>query len=288
MCSSRSCVAHTEEAPPPASGLSEEAGESVGARMFWRRSQQSGEPTVIQSVVGCPEDRLRAVCRFQSRRRAGTGDFSCRRGWGDEGSLYAKALLAVARDHFDFFTAESEIQPPPEAVVAEDASHIDQRLAMLEASMKSIQEGMKRLLPPAQPKTLFTGRPKAPPGLPANLDPVVARQALQAGVSREALVEMASMFPAAAPAAPPGLSRPAPRKDAIDSEEEEEAEADDAGFQNTVEKAVIQMPKLLTSLHQEKKVRKDRLLENILDRADLVQQTREILVLGWVGALLRG
>lgn len=175
---------------------------------------------------------------------------------------YAKALLAVARDHFDFFTAESEAPATPGGGVAVGDTGMADRLAVLEAGLKSLQEGMQKLLPANQ-------LTPAPAGLPANVDPIVARQALQAGVSREALVEMATMFPAAPLAAPPGLSRPAPRKDAIESEEEDEAEEEGgSGPQNSVEKAVIQMSKILTNLHQDKKVKKDRLLENILDRAE--------------------
>ena len=182
---------------------------------------------------------------------------------------YAKALLAVARDHFDFFTAESELPLVETPVVEEDAAGMALRLTTLEASLQSIQESLAQLVPKAPAKSTPAGaRPKAPPGLPAGVDPVVARQALQAGVSRAALEEMANMFPAGGTSVPPGLTRAAPHKDAVESEEEEEADEGDGGPQNSIEKAVVQMSRILTSMHQDKKVKKDRLLENILDRAE--------------------
>lgn len=66
------------------------------------------------------------------------------------------------------------------------------------------------------------------------------------------------MFPGAAAA---------PAKE-IDSEEEEEEDLDASGSQQPVEKAVVQMSKLLLAMNREKKLKKDKSLEGILDYAE--------------------
>lgn len=172
---------------------------------------------------------------------------------------YAKALLAVCKDHFEFATAESAPGQADAGVVS--------RLQAVEGYMAEIRAGLSRLqplpgLPIPEPRArksaLRNGGavPKAPT-LPPGVDPTVARQALQAGVSPEALSEMAAMF-AGAPAQTPAVGHPSalPQRETVeDSDEEEEQEAlppDGGGSQDSLERVVVQMSKILAQMNRDR------------------------------------
>eukprot|EP00435_Cladocopium_sp_Y103_P040017 s110_g10.t2 len=190
---------------------------------------------------------------------------------------YAASLVAIARDHFTFLSAESGHHT---------AGGRDQeaRIAGLESALDKIMQkldalGPKGLAQPSQAAASHAGRgarPKqqqrhpadleAPPGL----DPGLVQQAAGAGVSRAALVEMAKFMqsqPAGAPAdrvplAPPG-------EDSSAEEDAGEGEVADGGLHDPVSKAVVQLTQIVKDMHKEKdKVQKRGGLDEILDRAE--------------------
>ena len=190
---------------------------------------------------------------------------------------YARALISVARDHFEFQTADSG-----GAGGAGGDPALAQRLAALEAELAALRDGAPRGAGRARTQTSQLGAaPKkaaVAPQIPPGLDPALAQQALQSGMSPDALGELSNLMggvglrPRAAP--PPRGARQA----AVDSEEEAEEEdvlSDAAGSQTPVEKAVLQLSKIVTSLSREKKVLADRSLESILDRAESGSGSRD-------------
>lgn len=153
---------------------------------------------------------------------------------------------------------------------------MEKRLQALEAGIQSIEAGLSRLLP-AQAEAGVGRKPKAAAKKAAKpeagthvvdgMDPIVTQQALMAGVSPDALREMAAVLgvPAAQSTAAP------PRADALSSEEEEEDNgpaADGSGSQDPLAKAVISLSKIVKDLRKDKVKKKDKGLETILDRAE--------------------
>ena len=182
---------------------------------------------------------------------------------------YARALVKIARDHFTFLSAESGVPAPP-GLGAGDAE-LNQRMGLLEDGMAALQAGMQEILQAKlgrKPKA--AARPKDnekqfPPGV----DPAVAAHALQVGVSPDALAEMAQLFQAA-----PKAAAEVEAEEVANSSEEEEAFLDPAlgvagGSQDPMVTAVSQMSKILKSMYKEKKVRKDKTLDSLLDRVDV-------------------
>eukprot|EP00435_Cladocopium_sp_Y103_P007514 s684_g2.t1 len=181
---------------------------------------------------------------------------------------YAAALVAAARDHFTFMSAESAGQPVRPPGLSKDPAGA--RLAALEEELARLRQevaGGKASVMKAAPKQRQRAERQE---LPAGIDPGVAQQALQAGVTPAALQEMAVAM---------GLPRPEPKGVAVEDElSEEEAEqpvleADlglgkGCGSADPVALAVVQLTKLVADLHQTKVVKQDKKLENILDRAE--------------------
>ena len=172
---------------------------------------------------------------------------------------FAEALAAVANDHFSFVTAESEVA----------ATGMEARFAALEQQMQEMM-GLLRQSSGGRGKDPTTAARAKPPDLPPGLDPGVAQQALQAGVSRQALEEMAAVLSAPRPSA---LRQPTvvdvPH---VTFEEEDDfadpADAEGSGAADPVSTAVLQMSKILAQMHQEKHKARDKSLEGILDYAE--------------------
>ena len=112
---------------------------------------------------------------------------------------FARALVAVAKDHFTFLSAESA----GAAVAAGDGAGPEQRLAALEKTLQTVSDSLKVLQsPPTKPLASAlkaTAKPKPVQGTPVQsapppgLDAAVAVQAMQAGVSGPALQEIAEV-----------------------------------------------------------------------------------------------
>ena len=190
---------------------------------------------------------------------------------------FARALVHIARDHFEFATADDGRPPPLD---------MEQRLQSVEQLLADMRVSLARLAPPPPGLTGDGGPRAAPlppppadvgkrqaaaPSIPPGIDPGVARQALQSGVTPEALVEMAKVLNVGPPGRTPHIPQARLQKaNAVLSSEEEEEEEEVAGggSQKPVEKAVIHLSKIVTRLAAEKKLTKDRTLESLLDRAE--------------------
>ena len=100
------------------------------------------------------------------------------------------------------------------------------------------------------------------------MDPNVSQQALQAGVSKKSLDEMMKILgrDGTAAAAPPPPT-PSPHSS---SEDEATAGGDGSGSQDSLAKAVVSLSKIVGQMHKEKTIRRDKGLEDILDRAESV------------------
>lgn len=182
---------------------------------------------------------------------------------------FAQALVAAARDHFSFVTAESgQNVPAPPGLAAGPAGSVEGRLSALESGIMDIQQGLQQLLgqrsAPAvvAPKTKRKPAPSVPPGM----DPGVVQQALQAGVSKQSLEEMMKILGkgGAARAVPP------PPQHEKDSSSEDDAipVGDGSGSADPLAKAVVSLSKIVGQMHKEKVLRRDKGLEAILDRAE--------------------
>jgi hypothetical protein len=107
---------------------------------------------------------------------------------------YAPALLAVAKDHFTFLSAESAA-PQPGLSQAPQVIY-EARMSALEDGLQEIKQLLSAQHPAApRPPALRNAKPKvkfSPSALPEGVDPAVAQQALQAGVSPAALQDIAA------------------------------------------------------------------------------------------------
>eukprot|EP00435_Cladocopium_sp_Y103_P025450 s4131_g6.t1 len=198
---------------------------------------------------------------------------------------FAKALVAIAKDHFEFATAEEGARP-----AAGGPSALERRMQNMEDVLRELQEGIVGLqsqrakarqsplgaAPKAPPQGAGRGSPSHPRTLPPGIDPGLARQALQSGVSAEALGEFAHLLTGAQPGRGLPAPRAQPRTQAVDSaEEEEDGElGEDAGLPaaggaaNSVEQAVVHLAKIVSRMEKDKKVKSDKTLEALLDRAE--------------------
>ncbi len=205
-------------------------------------------------------------------------------GTGEEGYMllpFARALVAVAKDHFTFLSAESAGM-----AVAGEGAGLEQRLAALEKTLHTVSESLRVLqAPPARPPShavKATAKPKPVQGTPVKfapppgLDASVAVQAMQAGVSGLALQEIAEVVGVSPDARRQGQVPSAVQAEVVDGEEMSEEEEDpsglaappDGGSLDPVSNAVVQLTKIMGHLHREKVKQKDRSLEAILDRAE--------------------
>ena len=191
---------------------------------------------------------------------------------------FAKALVAIAKDHFEFATAdEPGVTPRP------GRADMELRMQAVEDVLKQLQAGIARLQPSAAPApgrqgatapaSRKAGADRSEPQLelPPGLDPGVARQALQSGVSQTALGELAKIAGSGMHyrgPAPKRAARAQPPLDSEEEEQEEEAAPGDAGSANPMEQAVLQLSRIVGHLSKEKKIKADKTLEALLDRAE--------------------
>eukprot|EP00438_Fugacium_kawagutii_P022422 Skav224784 [mRNA] locus=scaffold428:252344:254481:+ [translate_table: standard] len=172
---------------------------------------------------------------------------------------YAKALIAVAQDHFEFATATSQGQVDEQAALAAKVEQLEKQLQeLLQPKAKA------RSTPPSR----SAARPQAAAPLPPGVDPGVAQQALMAGMSPQALAEVGQVL--RGQAAPGGPFRPPPPQQ-IDSDPEDEEDdllGGDGGSQNPMELALVQLTKIVGKMNKDSKVKQDRSLEGLLDRAE--------------------
>ena len=174
-----------------------------------RTSRAEREPHVrIKLWLGYLEAGLVGATRFDGELEP-TYPFVA--GGGDDGYLpLAEALVEVAKDKFQFYTAESGETAP----VAPAAASGEGRLARLEATMESmaltvkalgeqmVKAGTPTVAEGAAPKNVAANPAQDPsPALASvaalpGLDPGVVQSALSAGVGRKALEEMSNLLAA--------------------------------------------------------------------------------------------
>ena len=192
---------------------------------------------------------------------------------------FARALVAVANDHFTFVTAESTfggdlVAGPPglpqEPTISDRMLALEEMMSEIKQALNSGQSGAAKPRPSAlkaRPKGAAT--PAALEGL--GLDAGVTASALQAGVTPDALAEMAGVL-----AGQPQQLSFAEKPMTIAAEESSEDEVEAAGLgttaasglQDPVARAVVQLTRIVGKMDKAKKTAKDRGLEAILDRAE--------------------
>lgn len=192
---------------------------------------------------------------------------------------YAEALVAVCRDHFEYLTAESGDGPEGEAKVSN-------RLGKLEEGFDEIREMLRGLVAAKSlPSPLVPPVSKAQPskqskpaGVPG-LDPQLVQQALASGITPAALGEMSKLFaPPGFPAAQPARGQVGSDKDEY-SEEDEEEEAVVGGGHGSADqlsRAVVSLSKIVKDMRIEKKTKKDKSLEALLDHAEGSGSLRDV------------
>eukprot|EP00438_Fugacium_kawagutii_P002455 Skav235883 [mRNA] locus=scaffold5594:7902:12776:+ [translate_table: standard] len=192
---------------------------------------------------------------------------------GEYSLPFARALVAAANDHFSFMTAESG-----GANGQQQEDKIEARFSALEAGMDRITQLLQKQLedPPAPRKSALKQQKKpaeSAAAFPSGLDPVVAQQALQAGVPMESLQEIAGLMgkPTRSTTYRPDVLPPNPVEVSEDDEDVDlfgDPAVSQAQAGDPVSMAVLQMSKILSAMHREKAKAKDKSLEGILDSAE--------------------
>ena len=194
---------------------------------------------------------------------------------------HAQALVDVGNNHFAFLTAVSDAGAEP---ARPGEAMLDDRMALVEGQMASLQAGMQKLLaqpsaaqpppvaPPEQhaPRKPALRRP-ALPGLAAD----VVQSALAAGVPEAHLEEVQKMV-SFGRAKSMMVKHPAPGLaggDLGETDDEDEAAGDTeeavgpATPQDPMQVAVVQLTRLVSEMAKEKK-QPSRGLEQLLDKAE--------------------
>ena len=188
---------------------------------------------------------------------------------------FAQALCAVAQDHFAFLSAESAA-PPADKNVESRLGRLENSMAEILASLKDLKSPQQSTppvapLPARQPalRTQFAPGPAAIIPPPPGLDAQVVQQALAAGVSPEALREIGGVMQAqTARAAKVKTQDIAPVGMSSDEDEQDEHLGHASGVQDPVGQAIVNLSSIVREMRAEKKQKKDKGLEAILDRAE--------------------
>lgn len=184
-----------------------------------------------------------------------------------------EALLSAAAEHFAFQTAQSAPVEPSAKTAAKRKTKVDmeKRVLKLENSLEDIKALLtdlpKQLQQPSRTKTA----PSAPsPALPLGLDPGVVAAAQAAGVPEEQIRKIGGLMQRPNRMVEVlGVGAAHPRRNELsETEEEEEAEVQEekGGATGPVEKAVVQLTKLVSKIAKVKSAKSG--LEGILERAE--------------------
>ena len=239
--------------------------------------RESGEETVIRVWVGF----LHGEVLIHSK--AGESDDAEALRFVDDQNRAAdpvtQSLADVANDHFGFYSAVSQDEEEEERVPEcprDSPSQLADRVTGLEEQLESIRNLLGDLPSKLKGETSRPSALKQPTSKAAaapkytSLDPGVLASARQAGVPEEHLKRLAKLAqkPNRMEDAP---FRPSRRNVLSESEDEmevaEEEEADGGGSPSTpVEKAVVQLSKLVSAMAKQKKVSSG--LGGILDRSE--------------------
>ena len=195
---------------------------------------------------------------------------------GEEKYPLAEGLLSAAADHFLMVTAASAAGgggPKPAAKRKAKGPEMERRVAQLETGLEDIKNLLNDL--PSRMKGEKAEEKKGVltrPGVPMGLDPGVAAAALAAGIPEQQLEKLGSLLQRpnrmAEPARVVGEQRTV--NVLSESEEEMEAEPEGEGQKATgsaaVEKAVVQLTKIMSKMTKGRRGREG--LEGILDKIE--------------------
>ena len=179
---------------------------------------------------------------------------------------YAPALIAVAQDHFAFLTANE----------GENVTAMQQRMDKLEDGLARILVELGKMKQPAaptapaatpKPAATKSQRPPAPANAPG-LSAALVQQALHAGVSQQALAEIGALVGSEQQNKMNAACVPDQKELTSDDEEEPQDAGDACGSADPVGKAVVQLSKIVAEMHKDKREKKDKGLESILDNAE--------------------
>ncbi len=182
----------------------------------------------------------------------------------------AQSLVDVANDQFGFFSAASQVSEkvpecPYEEPLVDRVAGLEDQLLQIKSMIEGLGQSMKpKPSPPAAKPKVFANKY---PGL----DPGVVASARAAGIPEEHLKRLSNL------AEKPNNMEDVPglrgrKKNVLSESEDEEGEGEDEGAgesspQSAVEKAVLQLTKLVTTMAKKKK-RSGAGLESILDKTE--------------------
>ena len=238
--------------------------------------RESGEETVIRVWVGFLHED------YSVRSKEGESDDAEALRFVDDHNRAAdpvvQSLVDVANDHFGFYSAASQGEEEEEQVPEcprDSPSQLADRVSGLEEQLESIRSMLEGLpdklnVETSRPSALKqpTSKAEAAPRY-SSLDPGVLASARQAGVPEEHLKRLAKLAqkPNRMEDAPVRASRRNVLSESEDEVEGVEEEGDGGGSPATpVEKAVVQLSKLVSAMAKQKKVSSG--LGGILDRSE--------------------
>eukprot|EP00438_Fugacium_kawagutii_P004856 Skav221077 [mRNA] locus=scaffold3118:408562:418463:- [translate_table: standard] len=183
---------------------------------------------------------------------------------------YGESLVAVAKDHFTFMSV-SEQQVDDKDEMHLRMKTVEDGLHKLQSTLEKLLEGNGRQpLPKAGPHSSYRKQAapsvvgKAPPGL----DPVVAKHALQAGVSAQALEEVAALADRSLVPLQQPSKKMQEAAELSSDEEDDDLGALEGGSPDPMVLAVTRMSKVLKEMHRDRRARKTSTIDGILDRAE--------------------
>ena len=173
----------------------------------------------------------------------------------------ASPLVELANDHFAFFSAAEE-EPA-------GAGEMEVRMKKMEETMEAVRASLAGLGGKTG-GTKVGATPKAPPVFPA-LDPGVVSSALQAGIGADQLEKLSGLLAKPNRMEESGIKRKDTIRDVLSESEDDELvaaeeEEEKGKDQGPVEKAVVQLTRLVSDLAKQKS--KKTGLEGLLERVD--------------------
>lgn len=187
----------------------------------------------------------------------------------------SESLAIAAAEHFAFATATSgqgQQLPKPKRKVKQD---VESRVLKLESTLEDIRgmlKGIPQLSGAATGSKTTSGAAAPSPAAPVGLDPGVVAAARSAGVSEEQLRKLGTLMMKPNRMVETSRGEEGQRRKSVLSESEdeeepgEEAVGEEAAGAKPIEKAVLQLTKLMTSMAKPAKKRGG--LEGILDKVD--------------------
>ena len=225
--------------------------------------------------MGLLDRQLEESCTVEENDEPGLLQF------GDEGEgrklPTPEALIAAANEHFSFVTATSGVGGDPKATPKRKGKgpkgELEKRVLSLEDNIEAIKTMLSDL-----PKALQESRGRPPPGLTAEtrvpvlgLDPGIVAAAKAQGVPEEQIRKIGALLRKPNRMTEEWRGGTAPRRsaDLSESEDEEAEEAEEVAGEEprgAVEKAVVQLTKLVKEVTKARRSKNG--LEGIFERVD--------------------